>query len=188
MKKKFLPGAFSRIAGLLLASGLQIQAATHYVGVSDAGFSPATLPIATGDTVVWVNYDETFPHTTTSDLSFFDPNYWDGVLVSEFDTFSRTFNNAGSFMYYDQLGPGRGTITVGVPVPTLIVLESPRIESDSLVFEATGLTPGQSNVLQSSTNLSSWTSLSTNLALTSSMTFTNPANSDRRYFRLFQMP
>ena len=61
--------------GLILSIALPAEATTHYVTVNGSSFSPATLTIEPGDTVVWDNVDDLFPHTTTSDLSMFDPNY-----------------------------------------------------------------------------------------------------------------
>ncbi len=46
------------------------QAATHTVVIEGMQYSPATLTVKRGDTVVWVNKDA-FPHTATaSDRSF----------------------------------------------------------------------------------------------------------------------
>lgn len=90
----------------------QARAATYYVGVSGSGFSPATLPINVGDTVVWVNYDDFFSHTTTSNLSPVNPDYWHAYLFDYLDTYSKAFNNAGTFTYRDQLDLGTGSIVV----------------------------------------------------------------------------
>ena len=189
MSKGLLRGALSLITGLLFLIGLQIQAAVYYVGVDGSGFSPATLPIEVGDTVIWVNNDDTFPHTTTSDLPFFNANYWDGTLVDQSDTFSQTFNNAGTFTYRDQLDIGTGTIIVSVPSATpVITLESPRLTGGQFLFEATGLTVGKTNVLLSSTNLTSWTSIRTNVAAGSSMTFTNATSPGQRFFQVMERP
>src|SRR5262249_14020710 len=90
---------------------------TYQVAVDGSGFSPETLTIDVGDTVVWVNFDDTFSHTTTSDLPVTDPNYWNGFLVDFFDTFAQQFNSIGRFTYHDQLDIGLGTIIVGAANP-----------------------------------------------------------------------
>lgn len=56
-------------------------------------FSPASLTIAAGDTVRWVNTDGAF-HTTTS-----QDGHWDGTLGSSDASFEHTFAEAGTFDY-----------------------------------------------------------------------------------------
>jgi len=180
---RFLP-----VFGLILLLALSARAATFYVSVNDSGFAPATLTIAVGDNVVWENADDVFSHTTTSTLAIFDPNYWNGLLVDLGDTFDRTFDQAGVFDYYDQLGSGTGTITVTQPVPPVIVLQAPRQVGNQFLFDATGFTVGKSNVLQASTNLTSWVAIATNVADTASMTFTNSTGVPRRFFRVLELP
>jgi len=56
---------------LILAISIPMKAATFYVGVNGSHFSPATLTIEVGDTVVWEDQDNFGdPHTTTSTLPF----------------------------------------------------------------------------------------------------------------------
>ena len=75
-----------------------------------------------------------------------------------------------------------------LPAPPGIVLESPRKERNQFLFDATGLTVGKTNVLLASTNLTAWTAISTNLADSTSMTFTNATTLSRRFFRLLERP
>lgn len=181
-------GALLLQTGWLLSSG-PILAADYYVGVDDSGFSPATQTIEVGDTVIWVNNDEFFPHTTTSDLNFFDPDYWNGTMASQDDTFSWTFNSVGTFDYYDQVDNNLGTIIVNSPsVTPAITLVSPRVENGQFLFEATGLTAGKSSVLLSSTNLTSWTAIQTNVADGSSLTFTNTTSLGQCFFQVVEQP
>jgi len=182
-----LKPAWPLTAWLLLTAGFPVVAETHSVGVNESGFSPATLAIKAGDTVVWVNYDEFFPHTTTSDLSLFDANYWNGLLVEAFDTFAHTFNSVGTFTYHDQIDTGTGTIIVSGPATSGVQLEAPRKEDSQFVFEATGLTVGKTNVLEASINLTSWVALGTNVAAQSSMSFTNATALPHRFFRLKEL-
>lgn len=44
---------------------------THTVTIDASRFTPATLTVAPGDTVIWKNID-LFPHTATSSLGVFD--------------------------------------------------------------------------------------------------------------------
>jgi plastocyanin len=187
MKQAFLSGSFGVFIGLILSIALPAGATTYYVTVNGSSFSPATLTVEPGDTVVWENLED-FPHTTTSDLSLFDPNYWDGLLVGQGDTFAHTFNNVGTFTYHDELDSGTGTITVSLPAPPGIMLESARQEGSQFLFAATGLTVGKTNVLQASTNLTSWVAIKTNVANNASLTFTNATTLPCRFFRLVELP
>ena len=54
-------------------------------------------------------------------------------------------------------------------------------------FTIRNLTPGLSNVVQSSLDLINWSSLSTNLALRNSVTVTNLATDSRRFYRAFEL-
>jgi plastocyanin len=174
---------------ILLAAALQARAAMHYVVVDDGGFLPATLNIVSGDTVVWINTDEFFSHTTTSDLQFPDPDAWHAILFDYEDTFAKTFNNAGTFTYKDQLDTGTGTIVVtSVNDTPEIALASPRVVDGQFLFEATGLTAGKANVLEFSTNLVLWIAVKTNLANNTSLIFTNQFSPGARFFRIYQLP
>lgn len=65
------PGASARIAAVALCIGawtalaVPAEAKTWTVKIAGMRFDPATLTIAPGDTVVWVN-DDLVPHTATS--------------------------------------------------------------------------------------------------------------------------
>jgi plastocyanin len=185
MKIKVLNPIACLLTAILFAASLSAE--TYYVGVDDSGFSPSTLNINVGDTVVWVNYDEFFPHTTTSDLSVIDPDYWNYIFSDFEEEFSQTFNNAGTFTYYDQSGSGTGTVIVTAVQASNISLEAPRIEGGQFLFEATGLTVGKTNVLEVSANLSQWTAISTNVAEAASMTFTNSISPGANLFRVIEL-
>ena len=184
MKKKPFSSVASLMVAILISAVTQLQALDHYVTVDDFGFSPSELTIDVGDTVIWVNGDELFPHSTTSDSS-----YWRYVFVDQGEEFPYTFNSVGVFTYYDEVDSiHKGKITVTASSPTLITLQSPRIEAGKFLFDATGLTAGRTNVLQASTNLTSWTAISTNVAASTSMTFTNVTSFSHRFFKVFELP
>ena len=69
-----------------------------------------------------------------------------------------------------------------------LTLAAPRLNGGQFYFDATGLTLGRTNLMQVSTNLISWTSLSTNVATNFSMTFTNAVGLSGQFFRLIQLP
>jgi plastocyanin len=183
LRTSFLVGA------ILVAANFPTRAESYYVAVDDRGFLPATLNVNAGDTVVWINTDEFFSHSTTSDLQFPDPDAWHAILIDFEDTFVKTFINAGTFTYKDQLDTGTGTIIVtSVNQAPEITLASPRVMDGQFLFEATGLTVGKANVMEFSTNLVHWTAMRTNLADSLEMTFTNNFNPGARFFRVHQLP
>jgi len=188
MKKKLSSGGFGVLTSLILWVASPAEATLHNVTVNGSSFSPAILTIDVGDTVVWENLDDTSAHSTTSDLPPSNPNYWNGLLVNSGDTFGLTFNIVGTFTYHDQLDSGTGSITVLKPAPPVINLASVRNEGGQLLFAATGLTVGKTNVLQASTNLTGWLPIQTNVAANASMTFTNATALPRRFFRLVELP
>jgi plastocyanin len=82
------------------------------VKIVDDAFSPKTIGVAVGTTLVWTR-SGTHPHTVTADDGSFDSGLLRGT-----DQFQRTFDAAGVFAYYCDVhgGPGgsgmSGVITV----------------------------------------------------------------------------
>ncbi len=77
------------------------------VRVVDNAFSPRSVTISTGSTLVWSNAGA-LPHTVTARSGAFDSG-----LVMPSGTYRRTFNNPGSFEYFCTLHPEMvGTVTV----------------------------------------------------------------------------
>jgi plastocyanin len=84
-------------------------AATKSVMIMDNTFSPASMTISVGTTVVWTN-NGSMAHTVTSDSGLFDS----GNMPAH-ATYSHTFSSAGTFPYhctYHQSLGMVGTITV----------------------------------------------------------------------------
>jgi len=67
---------------------------TYDVEIKDFAFSPSTLTIKKGDSVKWTNKDSV-RHTATSDDGVFD-----SPLLSDGESFTFTFNEAGEFLYH----------------------------------------------------------------------------------------
>jgi plastocyanin len=67
--------------------------------VQNSEFSPVTLTISEGQTVTWTNMDSV-SHTVTSTTGVFDSG-----PISSGQTFSYTFNNAGTFEYSCTIHP-----------------------------------------------------------------------------------
>ncbi len=64
------------------------------VSISGFAFNPASLTVTVGTTVTWTNNDS-ITHTVTSDTAV-----WDSGQISSGQTFSHTFNQAGTFSYH----------------------------------------------------------------------------------------
>ena len=175
---------------LITTGPMNTQATEHTVLVDGNGFSPATLLIEQGDTVVWINNDELdFPHTITSSLNSNNSNYWNGLVFGYTDTFTNEFPNLGSFTYFDQFDVGTGTITVvpaGVPIP--LELSAPRKVGTQFLFDGINLITGSTNAIETSTNLVDWTRISTNVVPGTTFTFTNTYIPGRQFFRGFKLP
>jgi plastocyanin len=108
---------------LLLTIAAPAQAGTRDVRIVKAGFSPGTVTITAGDTVVWVNRD-TVNHQVVSDRgAFVSP------ILGPGKSFSFKFNAAGTYRYRDALEPAeRATITVrGAPATVSLGASAPLV-------------------------------------------------------------
>lgn len=77
------------------------------VSIANFTFSPADLTVAAGTTVVWTNHDD-IPHTVAST----DGAFRSHALDTD-DSFSFTFEKAGSYRYFCSLHPRMvGTVKV----------------------------------------------------------------------------
>lgn len=151
------------------------------VTIDASGFQPKQVTISVGDSILWWNFDSASTHTTTSDKPVADPDYWN-VSLPYFQFYTRTFVRAGTFPYHDNVSGFTGTIIVAAPE-----LSGPRLTNGWFVFEATGLIAGKTNVLQSSTNLTTWTATQTNVAPGSSMTLSNAISNGLKFYRLIEL-
>jgi amicyanin len=69
-------------------------AETNEVSIKNFAFSPATIKVKKGTTVTWTNEDS-IEHTVTGDSG--GP---DSELIGQGDTYTYTFNEAGTFDYH----------------------------------------------------------------------------------------
>jgi plastocyanin len=93
--------AFAAGAGLLLCTGAgvaqQVAAiAPNEVAIDNFAFGPATLTVAPGTRVVWVNHDDE-PHTVMSASQ--PPLFKSGALDTD-DKFAFTFDKPGIYKYF----------------------------------------------------------------------------------------
>lgn len=127
-----------------------------------------------------------------SDVEFYvGTNLVDDVFFSPFET-PVTNLTAGSYtltaIAYDNVG---ATATNSITITVQIRLTALNLAAGKFWFNATGLTAGKTNIVQASTNLASpanWVSIATNVATSSSESFTNAVSGGRGFFRLLQLP
>jgi plastocyanin len=82
----------------------------HTVHIRDFAFVPATLSIARGDTVIFINDDDDAHTVTASDKSF------DSAGLDTHDRWKHTFTKDGTYTYFCALHPYmKGTIVVNEP-------------------------------------------------------------------------
>ena len=83
------------------------QAATSQVVIQGMAFNPASLAVAAGTTVTFVNQDSV-PHTVTSDDGLFDTGQ-----LSPGQSAQLTFAGAGTYPYHCAIHPSmKGVLTV----------------------------------------------------------------------------
>jgi plastocyanin len=82
---------------------------TYNINMLGYAFSPSSLTIKSGDTVVWKNLDS-MSHTVTSDSG----NELSSSSLGNGGTYSHTFSTAGTFAYHCAIHASmKGTIIVG---------------------------------------------------------------------------
>jgi plastocyanin len=91
---------FSLIAAAALALSPAVsQAARHTINMVGTTFSPATLSVTAGDTVVWKNLAAII-HTSTSGTSCTPDGIWNSGNIAPGDSFMLVPANTGTFPYY----------------------------------------------------------------------------------------
>ena len=104
------PAAGNSMAGMSMsapAAGNGAPVATDAVTIKNFGFSPATISVAAGSTVVWTN-DDSVQHDIT-----FDGGGIVSSVLNHNDTFSHTFPAAGTYHYICSIHPFmHGTVIV----------------------------------------------------------------------------
>ncbi len=86
--------------GAVVASSVATLAATSDVEISGGAFHPASITIRAGDSVKWTHRLDIASHTTTSGTAGTPNGLWDSGLLSQNRSFTRQFNDAGTFPYY----------------------------------------------------------------------------------------
>jgi plastocyanin len=90
--------------------------ATKAVAIKAAGFSPATVRIASTDAVRWTNRD-TKDHQVIANNGTFA-----SAVIKPGRSYTHVFNSAGTFRYHDALHPSlTGTVVVKGPPPAVTI-------------------------------------------------------------------
>jgi plastocyanin len=85
----------------LWATGVAQASETRDVTIDNYTFSPGTLTVPVGTTVTWTNRDSEVHTVTANDAP---PTFKSAGLDTD-DTFSFTFNKAGTYSYHCSLHP-----------------------------------------------------------------------------------
>jgi len=187
---------FNMTGTLTVTNGPQ----TYVVSVADFSFSPADLTINEGDTVIWTNVSGA--HTTTSGLvSGGTPQpdgLWNDSLLSVGNTFALTFNGYAprTYPYYCTFHFGSpfnmlGTLTVtNAIVPPPPTLSRPSLSAGPQFNLAINGLIGAKYAILSSPDLITWTSIKTNVALSTTQVITNlpEASPGTGFYRLQELP
>jgi plastocyanin len=81
------------------------SAVVNQVSIQNFAFSPSTLTVPSGTTVIWTNKDSAH-HTVTGDT-------WQSSNLATNQTYSRTFSQAGTYSYHCSIHPSMtGSILV----------------------------------------------------------------------------
>ena len=83
--------------------------ATNTVEIKGFAFNPGAITVTKGTTITWTNEDSA-PHTVTTINA---PVAFDSGRMSKGDTFSQTFDTAGTYEYYCSIHPNmKGKVIV----------------------------------------------------------------------------
>jgi len=97
------------VGGTLAIVGcpMVVEQGANEVFMRNISFDPMVITIQAGESVTWNNKD-TVPHTATSgnrdDTDF--GSIFQSVQLSQGETFTHTFDDAGEFIYFCEVHPG----------------------------------------------------------------------------------
>lgn len=127
------PGATSTPGASVAVS---IPAGAIGKGAAAYGVNPLVVPV--GTTVTWTNAD-TAPHTVTADDNSFDSN-----TLNQGQTFSRTFDTAGTYTYFCKIH-GKPSMSGSVQVTSTAPSGTPSSMPSGMPSMAPGTSGGGSS-------------------------------------------
>jgi len=156
-------------------------AATN-VNILPDQFDPPVVNIHPNDTVKWT-WQSDF-HNTASDSALWDSQVYNTGFVYEFQ-----FTAEGSYPYSCQVHGFTGTVNVQSSTVPPSIISAPQFVPPSTFQFNYSANSGQSYVVQRSSDLSSWISVKTNVAASSSELFQDTnATAPNKFYRVFQLP
>ena len=103
-------------AAVALVTAGPALAATKNVQIRAGGFVPAKVEIASGDSVKWTNVDKV-NHQVVSDRGLFASS-----ILRPGQSYTRTFNQGGTYRYHDGMKPtAKGSVVVKGPPPSVSI-------------------------------------------------------------------
>ncbi len=93
-------------AGALSSAEAQAKPASHTVDIESVAFTPATLEVKSGDTVIWKNKDP-FPHNVVAENKGFRSGDFQGGHSWKFKT-----GKKGTFSYVCTLHPNMKAVLI----------------------------------------------------------------------------
>lgn len=194
---KFAPGNYTLTAAARDGAGLSATSAPisivvrHLVTYQNFSFTPSTFTVRLGESVIFTNRQGS--HSVTG----YDAEPFCGPALGTIGaTCLVTFNSPGNFRY--RCVPHSTPIAGGYSgmVGAIKVLSGPEVRltapafsGGDFTFQVDGLVVGKTNVIQLSSGLNAWTSVVTNVATNSSITFREPnATSPFQFYRVLQLP
>lgn len=173
--------------GCAIASfGLPLQLfaslVTTNVSIIDFAFSPSAIVINANESVVWT-WAGASVHSSSSDTGL-----WDSGILSPGSQFTNNFPTAGTFPYHCNVHSFMtGSVTVQAQVQAAPQLSAAkRISNTSFQFSYSAAS-GSSYIVLRSSDLIHWNPLATNLASSTSVTFTDPTATAAAQFYKVQL-
>jgi plastocyanin len=157
---------------------------THLVTLTNTKFTPSTLAIPVGDTVIFKNASGT--HSATCEQ---EPTCGSHALQASPWSLTNKFSVAGTYHYRclqhstDFTSGMVMTLTVEGPPSGPIKLDSPRIQDGEFRFGVGG-PAGGTFVVEGSEDFKNWTPLTTNTPPDGIFGFSEPVSLLRRYYRV----
>jgi plastocyanin len=172
------------LAGLVASVALALapaaaSAATHKVRMGFNDFSPATVSAARGDTVRWVNPSDGFLEhdvKSTAPAKYFSSGKAGGLVPG--DTYTFTFDSAGTFAYYCSVHPESMKGTVRVPIKVTRLYSPARFRVTAAASSSSS--PWKHEIQVQKPGSSAWTRIA--LTTSASVTFT-PGKHGTFHFR-----
>jgi plastocyanin len=96
----YLPKSIMAATVAVLLGAAPALAATETVTINNYTFTPATLTVHAGDTVIWTNQDS-IPHTATA----LDGKSFDSGAIDPGESWKFAFTKAGHFNYRCAIHP-----------------------------------------------------------------------------------